>query len=665
MILGLSLQPPDFDEQQAGSRVRRLALLLFLLLVSFSCMLLATQLALRGLRPAPLQRDVRSAVSVDYGSGERRAAPLIPDVIEAVRKDVETPRPTQAAESVTVVPVVVIPLTATAAIAQVTPSPTPTPVPPATATAAASATAEAISTATAVQVPSPTAVATSAATEAPSATPPATTLPPTPRPTDTAVPTPFVPTSTPVPPPTHTPTSLPPPPPTNTWTPPPAITPSATMPSPTVTDTPSPTASATPMPSDTPTATPMPSDTPTATPMPSNTPTATPTPTGTPTDTPTPVPPPIIDAIIPNQIVHGLSSDPAIITTIFGAHFSGSLAWLGENIQINVTDLSSTVISGTLAPDTPSGIYALTVQNADAQQATLPRAFTVLPPSRPSTTVDSDTAFISTAGSGVPPAQGDDDHVQVVFFEVADGPNDPFYVRIFDPDTGGAYDEVGLDNAFGDTVTTLTLRGGPGAYTEPDARSPHPGTAGISSGQIITQQTIAADSALDNTWLTWPLQRNQGELVGGSRVFKLVVEGTSGDDINWYQLAFSTSPGDNSAVPGARVFAYSWSAVLPGVGDNMALYPFVPAGTDRLTQFNFDLDLSPGTNVTLTTPLRNLPVIGLSGNSEVASQQFTLFSGERAVTWTARYTSAYPPGSNLFSVWFLADDVTPSLIPPP
>ena len=380
----------------------------------------------------------------------------------------------------------------------------------------------------------------------------------------------------------------------------------------------------------------------------------------------------MIDAIVPNQVVRGLSSDPAIGVTILGAHFSGSTARLGENLQITVTGLSSTVISGTLAPDMPSGIYALTVQNADLQQATLPRAFTVVPSPHPSTTLDSDTAFVSTAGSGVPPAQGDDDHLQVVFFEVLEGPDDPFYVRIFDADTGSTYDEVGLDNAFGDTATTLTLLGGPGAYTEPDARSPHPGAAGISSGQIIAQQTITVDGALDGSWLTWPLQRSQGELVGGSRVFKLVVEGTSGDDVNWYQLAFSSSSGDNSVVPGARIFAYSWSVVLPGVGDQVALYPFVPVGADRLTQFNFDLDLSPGTNAMLTTPLRNLPVIGLSGNGDVASQQFALFSGEQAATWTARYTSAYPPGNNLFSIWFLANDITPlaiftepSLSPPP
>ena len=56
-----------------------------------------------------------------------------------------------------------------------------------------------------------------------------------------------------------------------------------------------------------------------------------------------------------------------------------------------------------------------------------------------------------------------------------------------------------------------------------------------------------------------PVNRDDGEDRGTSRVFKLVVQGAAGDDGNWYQVAISTDPNNNFAVAGSRVFAYSAS----------------------------------------------------------------------------------------------------------
>jgi hypothetical protein len=622
MALGPESQPNDQDEQRDRAWLRRLVLLLLILLGSFGCMLLAAQIAQSTLKIGPLARDVRSKVEVDYNADERRAAPLVPQVVDAVKEDLEATRPILDREVVTVVPVVEIP--PSTPIARVTPTPT----------------------ATATPEPLPTDTPTSSDTPSPTDTPAATaTATGTTRPSDTPTPTvSATSTATPVPV-TLTPTPTATRPPTATSTP--TYTPS------TPTDTPS-------TPTDTPST---PTDTP-------STPTDTPS---TPTDTP--VLPPVVIAITPNGTVQGSGSDPDIGVIIIGERFMGSIARLGQSIWINVLDVTSNAITGTLSPNIPAGVYALTVENSDGQQGVLPRAFTVHPRPNFTNTLDSDVASIVTFGPAAPPTEGDDDHVQIIFLEIPDGPDDVFYVRIFDPDTGNSNDELGsaiIPQVF-DTVMIYTLLGGSGAYTNPDARSDHPGVTGINSGTLITQQAIGEDVAYDNMWWALPVTRYQGELVGSSRLFKLVVQGASGDDGNWYQVAISADPNGNVAVGGARVFAYSWCVALPSPGDGVALYPFVSPAAASVTQFNFDFDASPGSSIALITPVRDLSVVTQSGDGVVASDTFPVFAGEDATTWTAQYVAGVnPPERNDFTLWFrgggptaLAVFTAPTLISPP
>ena len=371
--------------------------------------------------------------------------------------------------------------------------------------------------------------------------------------------------------------------------------------------------------------------------------------------------------------MEGSGSDPDIDVTITGQNFVGSSSWLGQNIVIAIVSVTDNLISGRLSPNIPAGVYGLTVRNADGQEGALPRAFTVFPRSLPDYTFDNDQAYISTFGPSADPAAGDDDNVQIVFFEVPDGVADALYVRIYDPDTGGSHDRVGPDGAFGDTTMTYSLLGEGGAYANPDARSDHPGMAGITSGTLLAQQSVGEDGLLDGQWLPLAVNRSQGELVQGSRVFKLVIQGASGDDGNGYQVTISADANSNITVLGARVFAFSWCVALPTPNGAVTVHPYVPASANRVTQFNFDFDVSPGSSITLSTPQRVIPVVGLSGNGNVASEDFLPFSGELATTWSARYgVGNFPPNMNPFTLWFrdgsataLAIFTAPTLVAPP
>lgn len=612
---------PQHDQDDDDSRrwIGRAALLLLILLGSFCCMLLTTQLTGRGVSTRPLG-DVRSAFRPDYGAGEereaeQRVAPLDPRIIEDIQEEMEATRPTRAVQVVTVVPVAEIPAPTTPAVALVTPTPTPSP---------------------------------------------------TPRPT-VASPTP---TNTPQPQPTDTPTAQP------TGTPQPSDTPTGTpipTDTPIPTNTPFPTNTPTPTYTPTPTNTPEPTPTNTPTPPPTSTFTPTPTPTDTPTPTFTPLPPEVM-SIIPNATVQGSNNLNVVIT---GQNFViGLSAWLGGVgyvvRDITVTGVTDTLINGEFVPDIPVGVYALTVQNPDGQSDTLSPAFTVYSPPYPNTFPG--PAFISTFGSNASPLEGDNDHVQIIFFEVPDTAPDDLYVRIFDADTGGAYDEEAIPF---NTQMTYTLRGYSGAYSNPAARSESPGPAGINSGGLITQVVVGVDGTLDDAWLTLPVTRTQGELIGSARVFKLVVQGADrdahDDDGNWYHVALSSDPGSNVTVPGTRIFAFSWCVALPAPGDEIALYPFVPFDATDLVQYNFDFDFvppSPSASITLLTPWRSLSA-GMSGEGTLLSESYSVYPGDEATVWTARYVTGNPP-RNSFSLWFhdntgtaLAIFTAPTLATPP
>ena len=49
--------------------------------------------------------------------------------------------------------------------------------------------------------------------------------------------------------------------------------------------------------------------------------------------------------------------------------------------------------------------------------------------------------FICTFSKDSDPDWGDDDFVQTFFFVIPESHKDPVYIRVFDPDLGGKYDE--------------------------------------------------------------------------------------------------------------------------------------------------------------------------------------------------------------------------------
>lgn len=145
---------------------------------------------------------------------------------------------------------------------------------------------------------------------------------------------------------------------------------------------------------------------------------------------------------------------------------------------------------------------------------------------------------------------------QAIFFAVPVELNEYMYLRVFDPDCGGAYDKP---NGLWETNTVFEVYGGKGCISEADARRSLP-EGDYKSGTILYRALFARESEVDSTWVTFgpflPVQGETLEAYPGYAFFKLIVEGRTGNDGNIYALSVSSRPDKNAEVANSEVFEY-------------------------------------------------------------------------------------------------------------
>jgi hypothetical protein len=185
---------------------------------------------------------------------------------------------------------------------------------------------------------------------------------------------------------------------------------------------------------------------------------------------------------------------------------------------------------------------------------------------------------------------GDDDFVQTFFFVIPESYKKPVYIRIFDPEVGGAIDES--HGAF-NSKCRFSMYGGIGAHSDPAARSQN-SVGNFKSGVQLATKTFANEKQYDNSWYVMgPFNPVEGELqpdIGG-RVIKLVIEGLEGDDGNLYKLFLSSDPNENKPVEGGNTFSYEYTFRLnDNTGAVSHLYPFIGPKVTAVKVKVFDYD---------------------------------------------------------------------------
>ncbi|MFT4545097.1 MAG: hypothetical protein ACI9CU_002084 [Polaribacter sp.] len=203
---------------------------------------------------------------------------------------------------------------------------------------------------------------------------------------------------------------------------------------------------------------------------------------------------------------------------------------------------------------------------------------------------DSNIPFLVTFGKQASQNYGDDDFSQVFFLSIPANETDPFYIRVFDPDIGGQYDEI-----YGapDTKSKFSIYGGKGAWSNPDAQQTSP-QGNYKAGTLLDSRSFTESEKYDNKWYSFgPLDPKEGEYIEEFKgyVFKIIAEGVQGDDGNLYNYYFSRGPNVNISIEGANAFGYEWTFRMPSESNAIChLYPYITDDVVSIQQFNFDWD---------------------------------------------------------------------------
>lgn len=198
--------------------------------------------------------------------------------------------------------------------------------------------------------------------------------------------------------------------------------------------------------------------------------------------------------------------------------------------------------------------------------------------------------FLVTFGNKADISYGDDDFTQIFFFVIPKTHTQPIYLRVFDPDVGGKHDEL---NGSADTRTSFSIYGGKGCITNKDAQATDP-VGNYRSGTLLKTKTFGEDSKYDNDWYSFgPLNPTEGELEEkfGGYVFKMIAQGTSGNDGNLYRYFMSTQEDENRSVEGGNAFTFEYCFRLHKGSEQVShIYPYVDDKVISVRQSNFDWD---------------------------------------------------------------------------
>jgi hypothetical protein len=205
---------------------------------------------------------------------------------------------------------------------------------------------------------------------------------------------------------------------------------------------------------------------------------------------------------------------------------------------------------------------------------------------------DENIPFLCTFGKNGETSWGDDDFSQTFFFAIPKDFKGRFYIRVFDPDTGGENDE---QKGEWNTKMLYSLYGGKGVDPEKneDSRGLQP-TGSYKSGTLITSKVFGSEKQYDNKYYTFgPFNPSEGDYSERwGYIFKFICDGISGDDGNLYRYFLSREQNSDVPIEGANAFTYEYTFRMWNDTKSVAhIYPFIDEGVVYVKQRNFDWDV--------------------------------------------------------------------------
>ncbi len=243
---------------------------------------------------------------------------------------------------------------------------------------------------------------------------------------------------------------------------------------------------------------------------------------------------------------------------------------------------------------------------------------------------DENIPYLMTFGPEASTKWGDDDYTQIFFFLVPKYFSMPLFIRIFDPDVGGEIDEANGDF---NTKMSYSIYGGQGAYSNKDAQSPEP-VGNYNSGNLLDTRIFGKDDQFDNKWFTFgPFNPTEGEFIEKFEgyIFKIIVQGESGNDGNLYRFFLSTQMNANKRIEGANAFAYEYSFRMHDDPNEVShIYPYIDDETISVKQSNFDWD-NDG-YIRIVSVARRGTFVKASGDNEWVTTEFKIKEEEKGTS---------------------------------
>ncbi len=244
---------------------------------------------------------------------------------------------------------------------------------------------------------------------------------------------------------------------------------------------------------------------------------------------------------------------------------------------------------------------------------------------------DENIPYLVTFGGNSLSEWGDDNQLQIIFFSVPSDYTQPIYIRVFDPETSGQHDEL---RGTWNTKTRFSVYGGAGSCSNKDAQKCNE-NGDYDSGTLISTKTFGSETTYDNTWYTFgPINPSEGENLPeyGGRIFKLVVEGISGDDGNMYRLFLSRKSNENVKVDGAFAYYFKYKFRMWDTADQVShIYPYIDSKVVSVKQSNFDWD-NDGM-IRIISVSKNGVMMTVSNNDEWKTSTHKVDEAEKNTSW--------------------------------
>ncbi|MGF1500966.1 MAG: PKD domain-containing protein, partial [Paracoccaceae bacterium] len=209
-----------------------------------------------------------------------------------------------------------------------------------------------------------------------------------------------------------------------------------------------------------------------------------------------------------------------------------------------------------------------------------------------------------------------------------------FYVRLYDPDLGGAHDT--LYAPLTTETTRFQIKGGEGAFTA--SARPGPLADGARAlgtpedddvgGEVLVERDFGDGPLGNEAWVALaPFEAAQGEIVGDRAYFRFDVLGIEGNDGNVFAFEVSRSADASVSDPDVRILAYSPTLRWPDNTDGVVEIPFEAREGMALTVQNFD---AASADIDLVSTFETLPLAS-SGQDRWASDTVTVPPGRTTI----------------------------------